>query len=105
MSHEVQHRYHVASFIVMLSWLRSSRKPSPLKIMIDKNPGELLVSTVTNNRRHTYEIESKTATKKAALNKKSSFTSKMDQNLNEQTIKMEHLDNICVVLKTGHFRK
>jgi hypothetical protein len=98
MSHEVQHRYPVASFIVMLSWLRSSRKPSPLKIMIDKNPGELLDSMVTNNRRCTYEIESKTAMTKAALNKKNSFTGKMDLNLKEQTIKMEHLDNICVWL-------
>lgn len=73
----------------MLSWLRSSRKPSPVKTMIDqkKKPENYLGSTATNNRRCTQDIKSKTATAKAALNKKNPFTSKMGLNLRNKLVK------------------
>jgi hypothetical protein len=72
---------------------RISRQPTPIKIMIDKKQQEnveyfnYLGSMITSDARCTREIKSRTATAKAAFNKKKSlFTSKLDLNLRKKLV-------------------
>jgi len=73
--------------------MRISRQPSPVTIMIDQKQLEnvecfkYLGSMLTNDGRCTCEIKSRIAMAKAAFNKKTLFTSKLDLNLRKKLIK------------------
>jgi hypothetical protein len=73
--------------------MRISRQPSPLQIMTDQKQLEnvkylnYLSSMITNDARCTREIKSRTATAKAACNKKNLFTSKLNLYLRKKVVK------------------
>ena len=73
--------------------MRISRQPSPVTIMIDQKQLEnveyfkYLGSMLTNDGRCTCEIKSRITMAKAAFNKKTLFTSKMDLNLRKKLVK------------------
>jgi hypothetical protein len=73
--------------------MRISKQPSPIKTVIDQKQLEnvdycnYLGSTITNDARCTREIKSRIAMAKAAFNKKTLFTSKMDFNLRKKLVK------------------
>jgi hypothetical protein len=74
--------------------LRISRKPSPVQIMLDQKQLEnveyfnYLGSMIMNDARCTCEIKSRIAMAKAAFNKKTLFTSRLDVNLMKKLIKV-----------------
>ena len=73
--------------------MRISRQPSPVTIMIDQKQLEnvecfkYLGSTLTNDGRCACEIKSRIAMAKAAFNKKTLFTSKLDLHLRKKLVK------------------
>jgi hypothetical protein len=74
--------------------MRISRKPFPVKIMIDQKQQEIvesfkcLVSILTKDGRCTCEIKCKNAMAKAAFKKKRAlFTSKLDLELRKKVVK------------------
>jgi hypothetical protein len=73
--------------------MRISRQPSPIKIMIDQKQLEYvecfnyLGSITKNDARCTREIKSRIAMAKAAFNKKTRFTSKLNLNLRKKLVK------------------
>lgn len=70
--------------------LRISKQPFPVKIMIHQKQLENVVylsyldSLITDDARCTREIKSRIVTAKAAFNKKTLFTSKMDLDLRKE---------------------
>jgi hypothetical protein len=85
---------HVALILINLGFLFSlSRKPFPLKIMIDQKQLEnveyfnYLGSMITNDARCTREIKSRFSMARAAFNKKTLFNSKLDLNLRKKLVK------------------
>jgi hypothetical protein len=79
--------------------MRISRPPYPIKMMIDQKQLEnveyfnYLGRMLTNDARCTSEIKSKIAMAKAAFNKKTLFTSKLDINLRKKLSKVLHLEH------------
>jgi hypothetical protein len=73
--------------------MRISRQPYPTKIMIDQKQLKnveyfnYLGSMITNDARCIREIKSRNAMAKAAFNKKTLFTSKLDLNLRNKLVK------------------
>jgi hypothetical protein len=73
--------------------MKISSQPSPIKIMIDQKQLEnveyfnYLGSMITNDARCTREITSRIAMAKAAFNKKTLFTNKLDLNLRKKLVK------------------
>jgi hypothetical protein len=73
--------------------MRISRQPYPIKIMTDQKQLEnveyfsYLGSMMTNDARCTREIKSRIAMAKAAFNKMTLFTSKLDLNLRKKLVK------------------
>jgi hypothetical protein len=73
--------------------MRISRQPSPVTITIDQKQLQnvecfkYLGSMLTNDGRRTCEIKSRIAMAKAAFNKKTLFTSKLDLNLRKKLVK------------------
>jgi len=62
-----------------------------------------LGSMITNNVRCTREIESRFAIAKAALNKNTFFTCKLDLNLRKKLANYCTWTKFCMVLTPGHF--
>jgi hypothetical protein len=60
---------------------------------------------LTNDARCTRGIKSRIAIAKAALNKKTVFTSKLDINLRKELISGAFGAYLCLLLKLGHFGK
>jgi hypothetical protein len=58
---------------------------------------------VTNDARCTCEIKSRVAVARAAFNKKTLFTSKLDLNLKKKTSKLLHLEWGLVCVETWTF--
>jgi hypothetical protein len=73
--------------------MRISRQPTPLQIKIDKKPVEnveafiCLGSMIKFDARCTREIKARIAMAKAAFNKKTLFTSKLDLELRKKLVK------------------
>ena len=73
--------------------MRISRQPSPVTIMIDQKQlknvecFKYLGSILTNDGRCTCEIKFRIAMAKAAFNKKTLFTRKLDLNLRKKLVK------------------
>jgi hypothetical protein len=73
--------------------MKVSRQPTPLQIKIDKNPVEnveefdYLASMITNDARCTREIKDRISMAKAASNRKTLFTSKLDLELRKKLVK------------------
>jgi hypothetical protein len=73
--------------------MRISRQPATIKIMIDQKQLEnveyfnYLDSMITNDTRCTREIKSRIAMAKAAFNKKTLFTSKLNLNIRKKLVK------------------
>jgi hypothetical protein len=91
---EIGRRYGMEMNVEKTKVMRSSRQPSPMKIMIDRKQLEnveyfnYLGSIITNDARCTREIKSRIAMAKAAFNKKKNlFTSKLDLNLRKKLVK------------------
>jgi hypothetical protein len=60
---------------------------------------------IKNDERCTREIKYRIVMAKAALNKKTLFTSKLDLNLRRKLVKCYIWSIACTVLKRGHFGK
>jgi hypothetical protein len=60
---------------------------------------------ITNAARCTRDIKSRLAMVKAAFNKMTLFTSKLDLNLRRKLVRCNNGAYICMVLKIGHFGK
>ena len=79
--------------------MRISRQPSPVTIMIEQKQLEnvecfkYLGSILTNDGRCMCEIKSRIAMAKAAFNKKTLFTSKLDLKFEEETSKILYLEH------------
>jgi hypothetical protein len=90
---EVGRRYGMEINVEKTKAMRISRQPTTLQIKIDKNPVEnveesnYLGNMITNDVRCTREIKARIAMKKAAFNKKTLFTSKLDLELGKKLVK------------------
>jgi hypothetical protein len=68
------------------------REPSPIEFMIDQKQLEnveylnFVGCMITNDARCTYEVKSRIAMAKVALNRKNVFTSKLDSNLRKNLL-------------------
>jgi hypothetical protein len=90
---EIGRRYGMEMNVKKTKVMSISRQPSPIKIMIDQKQLEnveyftYLGSMITNDARSTREIKSRIAMAKAAFNKKTLFTSKLELNLKKKLVK------------------
>jgi cellulose biosynthesis protein BcsQ len=90
---EIGRRYEMEMNVGRTEVMRISRQPSPMKIMIDQKQLEnveyfkYLGSMITDDARCTREIKYRIAMAKAAFNKKTLFTSKLNLNLREKLVK------------------
>jgi len=90
---EIGRCYGMEMNVIKTKVMRISRQPSPLTIMIDQNQLEnvecfkYLGSMLTNDGRYMCEIKSRIAMGKAAFNKQTLFTSKLDFNLRKKLVK------------------
>jgi hypothetical protein len=81
---EIGRRYGMEMSVENTKVMRISRQPAPMKIMIDQKQLEnveyfsYLGNIITNDARCTHEMKSRIAMAKAAFNKKTLFTSKLD---------------------------
>ena len=90
--------------------MRISRKPSPVKIMINQKQLEnvesfkYVGSILTNDERCTCEMKCRIAMAKAAFNKKRTlFTSTLDLGLRKKLVKCYIWSIVYIVLKLGRF--
>jgi hypothetical protein len=90
---EFGRRYGMEMHVVKSKVMTTSRQPSPVQIVIDQKQLEnvkyfkYLGSMTTNDSRCTREIKSRIAMAKAAFNKKTLITSKLDLNLRKKLLK------------------
>jgi hypothetical protein len=91
--------------------MRNSRQLSPAQIMIDQQQMEnveyftCLGNLITNCARSACEIKSWNTIIKAAFNRKTLFTSKLDLNLRQKLVKCYIWNMAFMVLKLGYSRK
>jgi hypothetical protein len=91
--------------------MRISRQPTPLQNKIDKTPVEnveefsYLSNMVTNDARCTQEIKARIVMAKAASNKKTLFTSKLDLELRKELVKCYIWSITLYGVKTWTLRK
>jgi hypothetical protein len=89
---EIGRRYRMEMNMEKTKVMSISRQPYPVKIMIDRKQLEnveyfnYLDSMITNYARCTREIKSRIAVAKAAFNKKTLFTSKLNLNLRKKLV-------------------
>jgi hypothetical protein len=90
---EIGRRYGMEMNVEKTKVMRISRQPYPIQIMIYQKQLEYveyfnyLGSIITNDARCTREIKSKITTAKAAFNKKTLYTSKLELNLRKKLVK------------------
>jgi hypothetical protein len=90
---EVGRGYGMEINVEKTETMRISRQPTPLQIKIDKKPMANVEdfyysgSMITNDAKCTREIKARIAMVKAAFNKKTLFTSKLDLELRKKLVK------------------
>ena len=91
---ETQKCYGMEMNVEKTKVIRTSRKPSPVQVMIDQKPLQniayfnYLDSIITNDARYTHKIIFRTATAKAAFTRrKTLLTNKLDFNLRKKVMK------------------